>query len=85
MEEKMCAAPQPILALPVIGKTCHHVKFLEKHDDNCSVDSSNCVNLDGTSFVVCHHQEFQWIGGEGCDCNHIDNVNVLIVPEKNFA
>ncbi len=69
---------------PPNGKTCHHVKFREAHPDNCHPDGSNCVELAGDSFVVCHHHDFKWIGGPNCNCTHIDGSNVIIKPASQL-
>ena len=68
----------PAVYQPVVGETCHHMKFKEPKIDNCHVDGSNCVELDGKQFVVCHHRKFHWIGGADCNCSRVDNANVII-------
>lgn len=73
------------LIQPLVGKTCHHVKFREVFSDGCQPDGSNCVELYGKHFVVCHHNDFQYIGGAGCDCTHIDNVNVILRPAHELS
>jgi len=69
---------------PIKGKTCHHVQFLKVHNDNCTPDGRSCVELDGNEFVVCHHHNFNWIGGPGCNCTHVDNSNVMRKNKREF-
>lgn len=75
----------PILYPPVRGKTCHHVKFLRRYDDACTIDGHYCIMLDGDHMVVCHHCSFQFIGGPGCDCDHVDGSNVVLVPATDLS
>ena len=72
---------QPVLALPFKGKTCNQESSFGGPCNNPShhVDNSNVVVLDGTEFVVCWHHNFKWFGGPGCNCDHIDNKNVIRV------
>ena len=53
----------PKLIRQFAGKTCHHVQFLKSFSDPCRVGGANCVELDETEFVLCHHNNFEWIGG----------------------
>lgn len=58
------------------GKVCHHSKFLELRNDNCVPDGKNCIINDGNQAVVCHHHNYNWIGGANCNCFKIDGTNV---------
>jgi hypothetical protein len=72
-------AHTPILFKPVVGKTCHHVQFLKEFTDSCGApDGRYVLLLGGTQLVVCHHWNFNFIGGPDCDCDHVDGQNVLV-------
>ncbi len=75
----------PKLIMPFSGKTCHHVKFLRPFSDSCHVDNANCVELDGTEFVVCHHNDFEWIGGTDCNCHKIEAGLVVRRPASELS
>lgn len=70
---------------PFVGKTCHHVQFLKALNDRCTPDNAYCVDLDGHQFVVCHHWDYNFIGGPGCDCDHINGQDVLLVRAHDLS
>lgn len=69
---------------PITGRTCHHVKFLRLHSDGCNLDGKSCLEL-SNQFVVCHHNDYLWMGGKGCDCATVDNVNVTVARAEQLS
>jgi hypothetical protein len=74
----------PAVYQPVKGLTCHHRDFREPKIDNCHDDGKYCLELDGKSFVVCHHHNMQWYGGSKCNCSHVDGQNVIVVSASSL-
>ncbi|MBX7108631.1 MAG: hypothetical protein K1X61_08310 [Chitinophagales bacterium] len=71
---------KPVLALPFKGKTCYMESFLGFcNNPSHVVDDKYVIVLDGTQFIVCHHNNWKWFGGPGCNCTHKDNSNVILV------
>lgn len=67
------------------GRVCHHGKFLELRNGNCKPDGKNCIINDGNQAVVCHHHNYNWIGGPNCNCFKIDGSNVKLVSYSDLG
>ncbi|MDX2361872.1 MAG: hypothetical protein QNK23_13770 [Crocinitomicaceae bacterium] len=67
-----------------VGKTNWQSRWLQLENSGDHVDNSHVIETPYDQMVVCHHNNFQWVGGPACNCTNLDGHNAYLSPYSYF-